>query len=101
MDKLSNTFKVVKLARHEAVKNGELEIKLKRGYGPTEKKERHFLTWVTDRVHTHISSFHMESDEEESILRGIDTDTKTSLSRDANPCKARTSRPPKTYLDSL
>ena len=30
MDKLSNTFKVVKLARHKAVKNGELEIKLKR-----------------------------------------------------------------------
>ena len=38
MDKLSNTFKVVKLARHEAVKNGELEIKLKRGYGPTKKR---------------------------------------------------------------
>ena len=38
MDKLSKTFKVVKLARHEAVKNGELEIKLKRGYGPTKKK---------------------------------------------------------------
>lgn len=42
MDKLSNTFKVVKLTRHEAVKNGELEIKLKRGYGPTKKKNRIF-----------------------------------------------------------
>lgn len=38
MNKLSNTFKVVKLVRHEAVKNRELEIKLKRGYGPTKKK---------------------------------------------------------------
>ena len=44
------------------------------------ERERHFLTWVVDLVHTHFSSFRMESDEEESILKGITIQTQKRAS---------------------